>query len=98
MILWLACASLSWAQDRLPLSLRKSVEIALAPDGNTRVAMAKEQIVAAEKKIEKAVRAGMAAVMPPEPVSNSREKSLEEAKSACRPACRKTRPSPASPG
>jgi outer membrane protein len=48
--LWLACAGMLAAQDRLPLSLRKSVEIALAPDGNTRVALAKEQIAAAEAR------------------------------------------------
>lgn len=52
--LWLVCASLAMAQDRLPLSLRKSVEIALAPDGNTRVAIAQEQIAAAEARRQQA--------------------------------------------
>ena len=52
--IWLVFASLAMGQDRLPLSLRKSVEIALAPDGNTRIAIAREQIAAAEARRQQA--------------------------------------------
>lgn len=38
------------AQDTLPLSLRKAVEIATAPEGNTRVEIAREAIVQAEAR------------------------------------------------
>lgn len=44
--LWAAAAvaSMGRAQTAMPLSLKRAVEIALAPDGNTRVALAQESI------------------------------------------------------
>ena len=39
-----AAASMGRAQTAMPLSLKRAVEIALAPDGNTRVALAQEFI------------------------------------------------------
>ncbi|MEQ1947865.1 MAG: TolC family protein [Bryobacteraceae bacterium] len=40
------------AQTPLPLSLKRAVEIALAPDGNTRVALAQESIAQAEDRVK----------------------------------------------
>ena len=47
-------ASTGYAQNRLPLSLKRAVEIALAPDGNTRVALAQESIEQARRRVEQA--------------------------------------------
>jgi outer membrane protein len=38
------CAGIAYAQDTLPLSLKRAVEIALAPEGSPRVALAEESI------------------------------------------------------
>src|SRR5580704_6547271 len=38
------CAGIAFAQDALPLSLKRAVEIALAPEGSPRVALAEESI------------------------------------------------------
>lgn len=45
-----AAASLCHAQTAMPLSLKRAVEIALAPDGNTRVALAQESIEQARRQ------------------------------------------------
>ncbi len=56
MILMMAAASIGSAQTAgvpqpgMPLSLKRAVEIALAPDGNTRVALAEESIEQAKKQ------------------------------------------------
>jgi outer membrane protein len=42
------------AQNTLPLSMKRAVEIALAPDGNTRVALALESIQQAQQHVEQA--------------------------------------------
>jgi outer membrane protein len=42
------------AQSPLPLSMKRAVEIALAPDGSTRVALAQESIQQAEQKVVQA--------------------------------------------
>src|ERR1700722_14797111 len=41
---FLLCGGLAFAQDTLPLSLKRAVEIALAPEGSPRVALAEESI------------------------------------------------------
>jgi len=46
--------SIARGQDRLPLSMKRAVEIALAPDGNTRVALAEESIQQARQRVEQA--------------------------------------------
>src|SRR5712692_6633709 len=55
-VLWLLplAASFSQAQDILPLSAKRAVEIALAPDGNTRVALARESIEQAAQRASQA--------------------------------------------
>src|SRR5690242_19776288 len=47
---WFSIAATAHAQEVLPLSLRKSIEIALAPEGNTRVEIAREAIAQAEAR------------------------------------------------
>jgi len=54
LILILSTAALAPAQDSLPLSLKRAVEIALAPEGNTRVALAEETIKQAQSRIAEA--------------------------------------------
>ena len=49
-LLLVLAASLSRAQETLPLSMKRAVEIALAPDGNTRVALARESIEQARQR------------------------------------------------
>src|SRR5271156_2430603 len=41
---FLFCAAIASAQDTLPLSLKRAVEIALAPEGSPRVALAEETV------------------------------------------------------
>jgi outer membrane protein TolC len=43
-LILLTAAALAFGQDTLPLSLKRAVEIALAPDGSPRVALAEESI------------------------------------------------------
>ncbi|MBI3681879.1 MAG: TolC family protein [Acidobacteria bacterium] len=51
MKLWLLlAASPVWAQHMLPLSMKKSTEIALAPAGNTRIELARELVAQAEAR------------------------------------------------
>jgi len=50
----LVMASIAPAQTRLPLSLKRAVEIALAPDGSARVALAQESITQAEERVNEA--------------------------------------------
>jgi len=47
-------AAFTFAQGTLPLSMKRAVEIALAPDGNTRVALAQESIQQAQQRVEQA--------------------------------------------
>lgn len=47
-------ASIAFAQDTLPLSLKRAVEIALAPDGSPRVALAEESIQQARTRVAQA--------------------------------------------
>lgn len=54
LILILATAALAAAQNSLPLSLKRAVEIALAPEGNPRVALAEETIKQAQSRIAEA--------------------------------------------
>jgi outer membrane protein len=42
--IFLFCGGLAFAQETLPLSLKRAVEIALAPEGSPRVALAEESI------------------------------------------------------
>ena len=49
-----AVFALAQGQQPLPLSLRKSIEIALAPEGNTRVEIAREAIAQAEARKDQA--------------------------------------------
>jgi outer membrane protein len=42
--IFLLCGGLAFAQESLPLSLKRAVEIALAPEGSPRVALAEESI------------------------------------------------------
>ena len=53
-ILILLLVSLAEAQNQLPLSLKRAVEIALAPDGSTRVALADETVKQAAAKVVQA--------------------------------------------
>jgi outer membrane protein len=48
------CATLLYAEDTLPLSLKRAVEIALAPQGSPRVALAEESIKQAETRVVQA--------------------------------------------
>ncbi len=52
----LLCAAGAFGQTRtpLPLSLKRAVEIAIAPDGNTRIALAQESIEQAQEKVVEA--------------------------------------------
>jgi len=50
----LAAGSLGWAQSPLPLSMKRAVEIALAPDGSTRAALAQESIQQAKDRVAEA--------------------------------------------
>ncbi len=54
LFLILSTAVLAAAQDSLPLSLKRAVEIALAPEGNPRVALAEEGMRQAQSKIAEA--------------------------------------------
>lgn len=54
LLISLLAAALGWAQSPLPLSMKRAVEIALAPDGSTRVALAQETIQQAEQKVQQA--------------------------------------------
>ena len=47
-------ATLLYAQDTLPLSLKRAVEIALAPQGSPRVALAEESIKQAQTRVAQA--------------------------------------------
>ena len=50
----LVAAAAASAQTQLPLSLKRAVEIGLAPDGNARVALAQESIAQAEERVTEA--------------------------------------------
>ena len=52
--IFLLAGSLSWAQSPLPLSMKRAVEIALAPDGSTRAALAQESIQQAKDRVAEA--------------------------------------------
>ncbi len=52
--MFLLAASLCWAQSPLPLSMKRAVEIALAPDGSTRAALAQESIQQAKDRVAEA--------------------------------------------
>ena len=52
--MFLLAASLGWAQSPLPLSMKRAVEIALAPDGSTRAALAQESIQQAKDRVAEA--------------------------------------------
>src|SRR5487761_2284506 len=54
MVFFLASAGLALAQDTLPLSLKRAVEIALAPEGSPRVALAEESIREAQTRVSQA--------------------------------------------
>jgi outer membrane protein TolC len=54
LILLFTTAALVAAQTTLPLSLKRAVEIALAPEGNVRLALAQESMKQAESKIAEA--------------------------------------------
>jgi outer membrane protein len=51
---FLFCAGIACAQDTLPLSLKRAVEIALAPEGSPRVALAEETIHQSETGVAQA--------------------------------------------
>jgi outer membrane protein len=53
-LLVLLAASLGLAQNSLPLSMKRAVEIALAPDGSTRTALAQESIQQAQDRVAEA--------------------------------------------
>src|SRR3954469_20794690 len=53
-LLLLLIASLGCAQGPLPLSMKRAVEIALAPDGSTRAALAQESIQQAQQRVAQA--------------------------------------------
>ena len=53
-LVFLAMTSAMAAQNPLPLSLKRAVEIALAPDGSTRLALAHESIQQAEQRVKQA--------------------------------------------
>lgn len=59
-VIFAAAAALAWAQDTLPLSLKRAVEIALAPDGSPKVALAEESI----KQVQTRVAQARAAFLP----------------------------------
>ena len=50
----LLAASIGWAQGPLPLSMKRAVEIALAPDGSARAALAQESIQQAQDRVAQA--------------------------------------------
>jgi len=50
----LVAAAAASAQTPLPLSLKRAVEIGLAPDGNARVALAQESISQAQERVTEA--------------------------------------------
>src|ERR1700682_2659326 len=52
--MFLLAASLGLAQSPLPLSMKRAVEIALAPDGSTRAALAQESIQQAQDRVAQA--------------------------------------------
>jgi len=52
--IFLLAASLGFAQSPLPLSMKRAVEIALAPDGSTRAALAQESIQQAKDQVAEA--------------------------------------------
>jgi len=52
--IFLLAGSLGWAQSPLPLSMKRAVEIALAPDGSTRAALAQESIQQAQDRVAEA--------------------------------------------
>jgi outer membrane protein TolC len=52
--IFLMAASFGWAQNPLPLSMKRAVEIALAPDGATRAALAQESIEQAKDRVAEA--------------------------------------------
>jgi outer membrane protein len=52
--LMLLTAAAGWAQGTLPLSMKRAVEIALAPDGSTRAALAQESIQQAQDHVAEA--------------------------------------------
>jgi len=52
--IFLVAASLGFAQSPLPLSMKRAVEIALAPDGSTRAALAQESIEQAKDRVAEA--------------------------------------------
>ncbi len=54
LLLFLIPGSLALAQNTLPLSLKRAVEIALTPEGSTRVALARESIKQAETHVTEA--------------------------------------------
>ncbi|MDP8988552.1 MAG: TolC family protein, partial [Acidobacteriota bacterium] len=53
-LLLLLTASLGLAQGSLPLTMKRAVEIALAPDGSTRAALAQESIQLAQDRVAEA--------------------------------------------
>lgn len=52
--MFLLAGSLGWAQGPLPLSMKRAVEIALAPDGSARAALAQESIQQAKDRVAEA--------------------------------------------
>ena len=52
--IFLVAASLGFAQSPLPLSMKRAVEIALAPDGSARAALAQESIQQAKDRVVEA--------------------------------------------
>ena len=52
--IFLIAASVGFAQSPLPLSMKRAVEIALAPDGSTRSALAQESIEQAKDRVAEA--------------------------------------------
>lgn len=52
--MFLLAGSLGWAQSPLPLSMKRAVEIALAPDGSARAALAQESIQQAKDRVTEA--------------------------------------------
>jgi outer membrane protein len=54
LLIFLVTAAPGMAQNTLSLSLKRAVEIALTPEGSTRVALAQESIKQAEKRVSEA--------------------------------------------
>jgi outer membrane protein TolC len=54
LLMLLLAASVGRAQSPLPLSMKRAVEIALAPDGSTRAALAQESIQQAQDRVAEA--------------------------------------------